>query len=72
MVKLSKTEQQQYDICLGQCTMCLQKVDCELRIKVKELRILTDSEKLSIAVDFLDDEGFDEYMAECERKEREG
>ena len=72
MAKLTKIEQQQYDICLGQCTMCLQKVDCLLRIKIKELRILTDADKLNIAVDFLDDEAFDKYVAECERRERNG
>ena len=38
MAKLTKTEQQQYDICLGQCSMCMQKLDCELRIKVKEIK----------------------------------
>ena len=32
---LTKTEQQQYDTCLGQCTVCMLKSDCGLRIKVK-------------------------------------
>ena len=72
MAKLTKIEQQQYDKCLGQCTICLMRPDCLLRIKIKELRILTDADKLNIAVDFLDDEAFDKYVAECERKEKDG
>lgn len=35
MPKLTKKEQQQYDQCLGQCSNCILKRDCELRVKIK-------------------------------------
>lgn len=38
MAKLTKKEQQQYDKCLGQCTQCLIRLDCKLRIKIKDIQ----------------------------------
>ena len=35
------------------------------------MRILSDSEKLEIAVGLLDKQGLDEFAAECERREQE-
>ena len=72
MAKLTKKEQQQYDKCLGQCIGCMLKGNCGLQIKIRELRILSDAERLHIAVDLLDKAGLNEYLAECERREKDG
>lgn len=40
MPKLTKKEQQQYDQCLGQCTVCMIKPDCKLRLKIREIKLV--------------------------------
>ena len=40
-IKLTKREQVQYDQCLGQCSGCMIKADCELQVKLKDLRTVT-------------------------------
>lgn len=72
MAKLTKKEQQQYDKCLGQCTQCFFNLGCRLRIKIRGLRVLSDTEKLGIAVGLLDKFGLDDYTTECERREKDG
>lgn len=72
MAKLTKKEQQQYDKCLAQCTQCFCKPYCELRRKIRELRVLSDAEKLEIAESFLSNAGRQGYTAECERREKDG
>lgn len=71
MAKLTKKEQQQYDKCLGQCTQCMLSGNCKLRLKIRELRVLSDTEKLWIALSIMNEQMVDEYAAECERREKE-